>query len=270
MRLITEYRLTSFKKRGIDLCHYSFNLDREKIIFLNRKSTELTDDLTSSAKRANMNATRKERKGLTFRERRGNIKPTTRKGRKKMENRIIENLELFGGRRFTNGGMDRMYFGENVLGSKAEASRNFINLKTGEVYSTAKGEEKKEMKEKLMKLLRDATESTEAMISLPSTDRALKNLVNMVKRYGRLLKKATGFSDLRITQDGLVFEGMDAENEAHRLLLEYMKKFVEANKGIREKEELQTDNEKFAFRTWLIRLGWKGREASKLRTSLYE
>ena len=186
-----------------------------------------------------------------------------------MENRIIENLELFGGRRFTNGGIDRMYFGERILGSKAEASKNFINLKTGEVYSTAKGEEKKEMEEKLMKILRDA-EWTGAMISMPSTDRALKNLVNMVKRYNGLLKKATGFSDLRITQDGLVFEGMDAKNEAHRLLLDYMRRFAEANKGIKEKEELQTDNEKFAFRTWLIRLGWKGRETSKLRTSLYE
>ena len=186
-----------------------------------------------------------------------------------MENRIIKNLELFGGRRFTSGGMDRMYFGEFVLGSKAEASRNFINLKTGEVYSTAKGEEKKELEEKLMKLLRDA-EWTGAMISLPSTDQALKNMLNLVKRYNRLLRKATGFRDLRITQEGLIFEGIDAENEAHRLLLDYMRKFAEANKDIKEKEELQSDNEKFAFRTWLIRMGWKGRETSKLRTSLYE
>ena len=146
-------------------------------------------------------------------------------------------------------------------------SEAYLDLKTGKIYYDSEW-----LKERFRYLIlkAEAEVKAEAKISLPSTDQGLKNLMALAKRYGDLLQKSTGFSGLRVTEDGLIFEGMDAENEAHNMLLDYMKKFAEASKGIKEKEALHAENEKFTFRTWLLRMGWKGRETSELRTSLYK
>ena len=105
--------------------------------------------------------------------------------------------------------------------------------------------------------------------SLQSTEQ-LDNLKALLHNYEFLLCKATGFTELKLAKGKLVFLGMDGSDEAHKLLAEFLVRFATSQKQTKTREALRPDNEKFAFRTWLIRLGWKGRETSKLRVSLYK
>ena len=105
--------------------------------------------------------------------------------------------------------------------------------------------------------------------SLQSTEQLL-NLKALLHNYKYLLGKATGFTELKLASGKLLFLGMNSDNDAHKLLVDFILNFATEKKQIKTREALRPDNEKFAFRTWLIRLGWKGRETSKLRTSLYK
>ena len=105
--------------------------------------------------------------------------------------------------------------------------------------------------------------------SLQSTEQLL-NLKALTHNYEFLLGKATGFTEVKLMKGKLVFLGMNSDNEAHKLLAEFLVRFATSQKQIKTRETLRPDNERFAFRTWLIRLGWKGRETSKLRVSLYK
>ena len=113
--------------------------------------------------------------------------------------------------------------------------------------------------------------TTELAIDNPlqSTEQ-LDNLKALLHNYEFLLGKATGFTELKVAKGKLVFLGMDGSDEAHKLLVEFLVRFATEKKQIKTRETLRPDNERFAFRTWLIRLGWKGRETSKLRVSLYK
>lgn len=119
----------------------------------------------------------------------------------------------------------------------------------------------------------EETSETTSIIEIPLdklTNQAFENISCITKAYEYLLGKATGFTGLEATSEKLVFAGMDATNDAHRLLVDYLVKFAMHQKQVRARETLKPDNEKFAFRTWLLRMGWKGRETSKLRMSLYK
>ena len=124
----------------------------------------------------------------------------------------------------------------------------------------------------------DTTETTTDITETPTNklaieltnDQTFKNIAELVKTYEYLLGKATGFTGLELTGGKLVFLGMNSDDDAHRLLVDYLVRFATHQKQIRTRETLRPDNEKFAFRTWLIRLGWKGRETTKLRVSLYK
>ena len=113
--------------------------------------------------------------------------------------------------------------------------------------------------------------TTELAIDNPlqSTEQ-LDNLKALLHNYEFLLGKATGFTELKWAKGKLVFLGMDGSDEAHKLLVDFLLNFATSQKQVKTREALRPDNEKFAFRTWLIRLGWKGRETSKLRVSLYK
>ena len=208
--------------------------------------------------------------------------------------------------RLTRGGIDRLYFGTEMLGEMAKDTKNFLNLKTGEVWSTAKDERKELLEEKMREIIAQAEEPepqaqaktpentepetapepAEKMVTIEAPDgyQQVLNLENLTKRYSYLLHKATGFKRIEIPSSGdsdrnsnrdsngdkVIFWGMDSNNPAHRKLVELMVEFANAQRKIMERETLRPENEKFTFRTWLIRLGWTGRETSKMRTSLYK
>ena len=217
--------------------------------------------------------------------------------------------------RMTRVGIDRLYFGTEMLGEMAKDTINFLNLKTGEVWSTAKDERKGLLEEKMREIIAQAesqaepqaepqaqaeepeteqapepkaetpetaetqapeaetVETSEKMVTIeaPSSYQQVLNLENLIKRYSYLLNKATGFKRIEIpSKDRVIFWGMDSNNPAHCKLVELMVAFATAQRKIMERETLRPENEKFTFRTWLIRLGWTGREDSKMRTNLYK
>ena len=102
------------------------------------------------------------------------------------------------------------------------------------------------------------------------TTQHLENLKALLHNYEHLLHKATGFCNLKLARGCLVFAGMDGNNDAHKILVDYLVRFAMHQKHIKTRETLRPTNERFAFRTWLIRMGWKGRETSKLRIGLYK
>ena len=136
-------------------------------------------------------------------------------------------------------------------------------------------ETSEELTETSAELTETSAELTEATTklaidnSLQSTEQLL-NLKALLHNYEFLLGKATGFTELKLASGKLLFLGMNSDNEAHKLLVDFLMNFATEKKQIKTREALRPDNERFAFRTWLIRLGWKGRETSKLRVSLYK
>ena len=114
------------------------------------------------------------------------------------------------------------------------------------------------------------TTITELAVTTTLDANALENLARLTRTYDYLLGKATGFCGVSVFDGKLVFRGMDGSNEAHKMLVDFIVKFATSAKQVRAEKTLLPNNEKFAFRTWLIRLGWKGRETTKLRTSLYK
>ena len=116
----------------------------------------------------------------------------------------------------------------------------------------------------------ELTATTLAIRNDLRTTQELLNLRTLLKNYEYLLNKATGFTGLQLAKGELVFHGLDANNDAHKLLVDFIVKFATSQKQVRTRETLRPNNERFAFRTWLIRLGWKGRETTKLRVGLYK
>ena len=73
---------------------------------------------------------------------------------------------------------------------------------------------------------------------------------------------------MELTQDKIIFEGLDATNQAHQYLAYLIVNFASKATKVQDKV-IQPENEKFAFRVWLVRMGWKGTEGKKERQSLY-
>ena len=236
--------------------------------------------------------------------------------------KVVEKLVGFGGNRWGNGKIDRIYFSPKSLGVDIESrtysawealagesdamlnpgtriskrdsadfeqGKFFLDIASGKVgIKTSRDFFWGDFVEsRIQHLLRKAeleqaetaTEQVEQAETATSglsisldrlDDQTFNNLAQLAKTYEHLLCKATGFSGLKLTSEKLVFLGLNANNDAHKLLVDYLMKFATSQKQVRTRETLRPDNEKFAFRTWLIRLGWKGRETSKLRTSLYK
>jgi len=114
-----------------------------------------------------------------------------------------------------------------------------------------------------------SVEETYICISMPSslfTDTALENLDAIIAAKGELIKKALGITALPILrEDGKVcfpwFSG-DASPEEIRAYDNFICKLCEmarTQKRITAKEK-EVDNEKYAFRCFLLRLGFIGAE----------
>ena len=113
-------------------------------------------------------------------------------------------------------------------------------------------------------------------ISVPRvifSDNALENLRKIVKAKSPLLRKAfvTDSVEIEVSEEAVSFpwfgELTPEDLKAFSQFIEKLCKFAIASKRITSKER-RTDNERFAMRTWLIRLGCIGDEYRDLRKKL--
>ncbi|MCC8013649.1 MAG: virulence protein [Eubacterium sp.] len=103
-------------------------------------------------------------------------------------------------------------------------------------------------------------------VSVPIENVNLTNLKNLLSAKGKLIKKALGIDELPIeTNDESIsfpwFSKMpDFDSvQAYSKLILLLCKMSKEQKRI-SPNETQTDNEKYAFRTFLLRLGFIGKE----------
>jgi hypothetical protein len=105
------------------------------------------------------------------------------------------------------------------------------------------------------------------------TEQALENLEKLVASKASLIKKAIGADDLSIEQTETTLKfpwfplATGDEVEAYTLLIHGLCKVAKERKRINAKEK-PVENEKFAFRVFLIQLGFVGDEYKAARKIL--
>lgn len=113
------------------------------------------------------------------------------------------------------------------------------------------------------------TAPTGLCVSMPRrlfTDSALANLKALVAAKGGLFKKALGVNELpvEVTDDNVSFPWLDSDRSPEEINVcgRFIAKLCEmarSQKRVTVKEH-ETDNEKYAFRCFLLRLGYIGDE----------
>ena len=111
-------------------------------------------------------------------------------------------------------------------------------------------------------------------ISLPLASANVGILRNLISAKESLIKKALGITDTRIniTDEKIEFPWFDREltpeeTNAYMLFLTQLCKLSKELKHASSKP-VETDNEKYAFRTWLLRMGFIGPDFKKARKIL--
>ena len=106
------------------------------------------------------------------------------------------------------------------------------------------------------------------------TESSLQNLFDLVDAKGNLIKKALGISDLTINlmDDRLAFDWFPADStpeevSAYTAFVAALCEMARTQKRITAKEK-EVDNEKYAFRCFLLRLGFIGAEHKQTRKIL--
>ena len=112
-------------------------------------------------------------------------------------------------------------------------------------------------------------ETLSLVIELPReyfTDTALENLKRLIKSKGSLIKKALMVTDLplEISDETVRFpwfaNGLDAESvKAYTQLISALSEMAKTNQRVSTVEK-SVENEKYAFRCFLLRLGFIGEE----------
>lgn len=112
----------------------------------------------------------------------------------------------------------------------------------------------------------DADEVTGLTVSLPLDKVAVGNLTNLLTAKDSLIKKALGVGDLRIevTEDKVTFPWFTEmpepdEVKAYTHFIAAICKLSKDQKRVSATEK-EVDNEKYAFRCFLLRLGFIGNE----------
>lgn len=126
-------------------------------------------------------------------------------------------------------------------------------------------------------LSREAEKSDGLVVSLPKegfTDASLENLQNILTAKGSLIKKALGVDALpvEVTDDPICFPWFDRlpepdETQAYMSFIAALCAMAKNQKRINTKEK-PVDNEKYAFRCFLLRLGFIGPEYKAQRRIL--
>ena len=113
-------------------------------------------------------------------------------------------------------------------------------------------------------------------ISLPLTAANVGTLTNLINAKENLIRKALGITDTRIniTEDKVEFPWFDREltpeeTNAYMLFLTQLCKLSKELKHASPRQ-VETDNEKYAFRTWLLRLGFIGPDYKAARKLLLQ
>lgn len=119
-------------------------------------------------------------------------------------------------------------------------------------------------------------EAPNLTVSLPLTAANVGTLTNILSSKGDLIRHALGITDLRInvTEDKVEFpwftRGLTAEEaKAYTTFLSLLCKFSKELKHASSKP-VETDNEKYAFRCFLLRLGFIGPEYKDARKILLQ
>ncbi|MBO4393740.1 MAG: hypothetical protein J5800_05300 [Spirochaetales bacterium] len=105
-------------------------------------------------------------------------------------------------------------------------------------------------------------------------DKGLENLVSIVKSKESLIQKAFATGPLRIeaTKDKITFHWFVAERpedmNAYSVFIEKLCSMAKTLKRVNAKEEKIYDNEKYAFRCFLLRLGLIGDQYKETRKVL--
>lgn len=106
------------------------------------------------------------------------------------------------------------------------------------------------------------------------TESSLQNLFDLVDAKGNLIKKALDISDLTINlmDDRLAFDWFRADStpeevKAYTAFVTALCEMARTQKRITAKEK-EVDNEKYAFRCFLLRLGFIGAEHKQTRKIL--
>ena len=111
-------------------------------------------------------------------------------------------------------------------------------------------------------------------ISLPLASANVGILRNLISAKESLIKKALGITDTRIniTEEKIEFPWFDREltpEETHAYML-FLTQLCKLSKELKHasKRPVETDNEKYAFRTWLLRMGFIGPDFKAARKIL--
>ena len=111
-------------------------------------------------------------------------------------------------------------------------------------------------------------------ISLPLASANVGTLRNLISAKESLIKKALGITDTRIniTEEKIEFPWFDREltpeeTNAYMLFITQLCKLSKELKHASSKP-VETDNEKYAFRTWLLRMGFIGPDFKAARKIL--
>jgi hypothetical protein len=117
-------------------------------------------------------------------------------------------------------------------------------------------------------------ETTGLTISLPLTAANVGTLTNLISAKESLIKKALGITDtrIRVTEDKIEFPWFDREltpDETHAYML-FITQLCKLSKELKHASSrpVETDNEKYAFRTWLLRMGFIGPDFKAARKIL--
>lgn len=120
----------------------------------------------------------------------------------------------------------------------------------------------------------ETNESTGLTISLPTSSASVENLKNLLAAKGALIKKALGIDDIsiKIEDDTILFPWFDTlptpnETKVYTHFIAALCKMSKDLKRISAAEH-ETSNEKYAFRCFLLRLGFIGNDYKKERKIL--
>lgn len=159
-----------------------------------------------------------------------------------------------------------------------ERTAGLLEAIKAEGFSAAEDDEMEGEEVLVQEEMEEAAEVSRLSISFPKSmydGRTLENLKNLVEAKGALMKKAFRTESLEIIEDDEKvsfpwFELIDADHfNAYTQFITAITKMAKEQKRILGKER-EVENDKYAFRCFLLRLGFIGDEYKKARKILLE
>ena len=159
-----------------------------------------------------------------------------------------------------------------------ERTAGLLEALKAEGFSATEDEETEEEEVLVEKEMEEETEVNRLCISFPKSmydERTLENLKNLVESKGALMKKAFRTESLEIVEDDEKvsfpwFELIDSDHfNAYTQFITAITKMAKEQKRILGRER-EVENDKYAFRCFLLRLGFIGDEYKLTRKILLE